>query len=281
MVSAALAAALASKPVRERLARWLPIDPDSPVHSLALVLAVILFGTQASSILFPGVSTQPGSLAPLSIADLIAQEVPFVILAFAGVGLYIRRGFVDSNRRLALVRPAWWHVPLALAAAGAFIAFGRGMDVLSQWLTPDVASQVNTTTQRLYGGLNNPLGVIALGLAPGICEEILFRGALQPRLGLLVTALLFTSIHGQYGISFDLLAVLVIALGLGVIRRYTNTTTSMICHVSYNLASGLLLLLGSAFLDASVALEVGLLAVTAYAIWTLVRGRAERDAVRP
>src|SRR5438874_2132152 len=50
MVSGLAAAAIASKPVRDRAARWIPIDPANPVHSLALALAVILFGTQVSSI---------------------------------------------------------------------------------------------------------------------------------------------------------------------------------------------------------------------------------------
>ena len=86
---------------------------------------------------------------------------------------------------------------------------------------------MDQTTQHVFAGLDNPLGIAALALFPGICEEILFRGALQPRIGLLATALLFTSIHTQYGISLDALSVLVVALGLGLIRRYTNTTTSV------------------------------------------------------
>ncbi len=55
MVTGLVAATLVSKPVRERLSRYLPSDPDNPVHSLALVLAVILFGTQVSAIAFTDV----------------------------------------------------------------------------------------------------------------------------------------------------------------------------------------------------------------------------------
>jgi membrane protease YdiL (CAAX protease family) len=264
MVTAVIAAALASKPLRDRVARVLPIEPDNPVHALALVLAVLLFGTQATTILFTnlGLADQP----PLTVGDLITQEAPFLILAAAGVGIFMRRKLPQVGARLGLVVPLWWQVIIAVAAAGMFFAFGQAMDALAHVWTPDIARQVDTTTQRLFGGLDNPVGIGVLALAPGICEEIMFRGALQPRLGLLVTALLFASIHTQYGASLDVVSVFVIALGLGVIRKFTNTTTSMICHVSYNLVVGIGV--AASLLDVAVGLEVVLIGVSAYAIWS-------------
>jgi membrane protease YdiL (CAAX protease family) len=168
--------------------------------------------------------------------------------------------------RLGLVVPTWWQVVLAVAAGGAFFAFGVGMVSLSHLLTPDMARQLDKSTQHLFGGLDNPVGIAALALGPGICEEILFRGALQPRLGLLMTAVLFTSIHTQYGLSLDALSVLVIAVGLGLIRKYTNTTTSSISHVTYNLLIGVGI--AASQVEFAAAFEVVLIAVAAYAIWS-------------
>jgi membrane protease YdiL (CAAX protease family) len=165
-----------------------------------------------------------------------------------------------------LSRPAWWQVALALAAAGAFFALIQGADRLSHMWTPGVASQVDKTTQHVFGGLNDPIGIAAIALLPGVCEEILFRGALQPRLGLVATAILFTSIHTQYGLSFDALSVLVVALGLGLIRKYTNTTSSGICHVTYNLLAGVGI--AGALAGAAIALEIVLIAVTGYGLWS-------------
>jgi membrane protease YdiL (CAAX protease family) len=265
MVTSVVAATLAAKPVRDRVARVLPLDPDSPVHAIALVLAVILFGIQLSSFLFADVFASVGTLPPLTLGDIIAQEVPFLILAGAGVGLFMRRNTSQAMDRLGLTVPRWWHVALALAAAGVFFGFQLVMDGLSHSLTPQVAHQVDNTTQRLFGGLDNPAGILALALAPGICEEVLFRGALQPRLGLIVTALLFASIHTQYGFSIDALAVFVIALGLGLIRKYTNTTTSSLCHVTYNLLVGVGI--GSQILGPAVTVELVLLGLVLYALW--------------
>src|SRR6185295_18131073 len=132
--------------------------------------AVILFGTQAASIAFANPVAQEGTLTPLSVTDLVLQELPFLILALVGVGLYIRRGFKDSMVRLGLVRPAWWHVPLALAAAGIFIGFAQAMGYLGHTFTPGTAGQIDATTQHLYSNLSGPIGIAAIALAPGICE---------------------------------------------------------------------------------------------------------------
>jgi membrane protease YdiL (CAAX protease family) len=167
---------------------------------------------------------------------------------------------------LGLVRPAWWQVVLALAAAGAFFALVQGADLLSHQWTPGIASQVDKTTQHVFGGLNDPIGIAAIALLPGICEEILFRGALQPRLGLVVTAVLFTSIHTQYGLSFDGLSVLIVAIGLGVIRKYANTTTSSLCHVTYNLLAAIGV--AAALTGVAVGVEVVLVAAAGYGVWT-------------
>jgi membrane protease YdiL (CAAX protease family) len=273
MATAVVAAALASKPIRERVSQVVPIDPDNPVHALALVLAVLLLGTQVTSLVFTNIAASDQT--PLSVGDLIAQEAPFLILAAAGVGTFIRRNMAQTATRLGLVAPAWWHVVLALAAAGAFFAFGQAMDALSHAWTPGVARQVDSTTQQLFGGLGSPVGIAALALAPGICEEILFRGALQPRIGLIATALLFTSIHTQYGLSLDALSVFVIALGLGLIRKFTNTTTSSICHISYNLVVGIGI--AGSLIDVAVAVEAVLVAASAYAIWSIRRPKTSQE----
>jgi uncharacterized protein len=272
MATAVIAATLASKPVRDRIAGVLPIDPDNPVHAYALVLVVVFFGSQVATIAFIDTLAVDLASPPVAIADIVASELPFLILALAGVGLYVRRNFAGAALRLGVTRPRWWQVVIALASAGAFFAFIQGVDHLSHVVTPQVAGQVSKTTDHMYGGiLGDPLGVAALALLPGICEEILFRGALQPRIGLLVTAALFTSIHTQYGLSFDTLSILGVAIGLGLIRKYTNTTTSGICHVSYNLLTAIGIAGG--LLGVAAGVEVALIAVSVVAVWSIRRRR--------
>jgi membrane protease YdiL (CAAX protease family) len=266
VVTGAAAAGFVFRPIRRDMAGFLPIDPDNPVHALALSLALVFFGTQVTFIVFTDVLAVDRASPPLSIADLFLNEVPFLILALAGVGLFIRRNAAQAESRLGLVVPAWWHVALALAAAGAFFALASGSDALNHAWSPDVARKVDATTQHLFGQLNSPVGIAAVALIPGICEEFLFRGALQPRIGLVATALLFTAIHTQYGLSMDTAAIFLIAIGLGLIRRFANTTASCACHVSYNLLAGIGI--AGAAVGPAVAIEAVLVAMTAYGIWS-------------
>jgi membrane protease YdiL (CAAX protease family) len=88
--------------------------------------------------------------------------------------------------------------------------------------------------EQLLGAAISPIGAVLIGVTAGLGEEMVVRGALQPRLGLLLSNLFFTSLHAfQYG--FDaLLSVFVVGLVLGVVRARSNTTTSSIVHGLYD-----------------------------------------------
>ncbi len=265
---------------RRRLARVLPIDPASMVHMVALTLSVLLVGFQLVTQLTTDVLAQEAASGQtLTPFDLIVQEIPFLIIALAGVGIFLRRTPREAIRRLGIVRPRLWQIGLGLAAAGAFYALGIGFDALGQLLTPSTAQKVNAANQRIFGGLGDAAGIATLALAAGICEETLFRGAIQPRLGIIWTSLVFASVHTQYGLSFDALAVFVLACGLGLLRRYANTTTSMISHIAYNSLVGIGLA-GTA-LYAGIGVEA-VLAVTlgvALVVWLRRRPGVPSQAV--
>lgn len=270
-----LAAALFLLPaVRTALARVLPIESDNPVHVLALVLTGLLVGTQLSAQLSTDLLAQQArTAAPLGPIDLIVQEVPFLAGAFFGVGLFIRRTPAATLGRLGLVVPTWWQVLLALATAGAFYAFSSGADLLSERLTPDLAREVNAANQRLFGQLANPLGIATIALAAGICEEALFRGALVPRLGILWVSVVFAAVHTQYGLSLDTAAVFVLAIVLGFLRRYANTTTTTLAHVTYNALVGIGI--SGGWIAPAVAGEVALMLVLLWLLTTHIgRSRA-------
>jgi membrane protease YdiL (CAAX protease family) len=267
-----LGGVLLAPAVRRWLSSFLPLDAHSPLDAAALVLTVALVGTQLANQLAVDVLVQQAqtgvALAPI---DLVAQELPFLIAAFLGVGLFIRRSPRTALERLGFVRPAGWQVLLALAAAGVFYAFGAGVDALAHSVTPGLAHQVDAANQRLFGQLGDPVGIATIALSAGICEEALFRGALQPRLGVLWTALVFAAVHTQYGLSLDAAAVFVLAIGLGLLRRIANTITTTICHVAYNTLVGVGV--GGPWLVPALAVEAGLILASAAAFLTGKLGR--------
>jgi uncharacterized protein len=227
---------LSSGSVRRRLARHLPIQPDNPVHIVALALLVIsLVCALLQQVLLtaiPAIANQVFGSASYTSLDIVSGELPFVVLGFLGVGVFMRRDLGQSLQRLGLVRPAVWQVALALAVAGALYLAGDGLERLGGWLTPGLSQQLAQNNQGLFRQLGNPVSAVIVGLSAGIGEEILFRGALQPRLGIASTALLFGVVHLNYGVSLSLLSVILVAVVLALLRRHTNTTTTIVTHAT-------------------------------------------------
>jgi membrane protease YdiL (CAAX protease family) len=79
---------------------------------------------------------------------------------------------------------------------------------------------------------------IVLGLCAGIGEEVLVRGALQPRVGLVAASLLFACAHVQYT-WFGILTVGLLGVALGILRARTNTTVAIVVHSLYDVLAAL------------------------------------------
>lgn len=136
----------------------------------------------------------PGAPAPLPPQRLVGMA-----LAFYGVmallALAWRTGwsgepvlYVDAEAAAAGLRP------LRDGALGA--AAGAAVIALSSWLTERTAwgEALARALAQLVGALA-PGQIVLLALASGIGEELFFRGALQPRVGLVWASLLFALAH--------------------------------------------------------------------------------------
>jgi membrane protease YdiL (CAAX protease family) len=252
-VAASLAAAgLCLLPaVRRRTARILPIDPTSHVHALALACVVglsLAFITPLIALQRPplldlvanaaeqsgGLGGERGSAGLLrDQIYTLAWTIPAAILA---VGFGIQRGLREALVRLGLVRPTLrqvlFGIGLAVGLAAAMQAIGAGIDTVWQ------AFGWPQTDEEAFGELLSfafsPLGALVIGVTAGLGEELAVRGVLQPRLGIVLSNLFFTSLHAlQY--NWDaLLIVFLVGMVCGLVRRQTNTTTAAIVHGVYN-----------------------------------------------
>jgi uncharacterized protein len=239
VLAAGIAAPLLARPVRQRLARVIPLDPDSPLCMLALVAVVLIVGVQANYQASHDALAVVSGSAQLQPVDVVAQEIPILLLALLGAGLFTRRSPGGTFRRLGIVRPAPWQLLAALAVAGFFVAASQGAEYLQQQLNPALAQRLNQATSHYYGGITGVAGIAVIALAPGIAEEAFFRGALQPRLGILLAALAFTAVHTQYALTVDTMLVFALGCCLGLVRRRLNTTAAMASHAAYNALAGI------------------------------------------
>jgi hypothetical protein len=173
----------------------------------------------------------PGAL--VSASKLSGGLVGYVVLAFASVGFLVRRDWRGSLGRLGLtaMRPADW-----LAVFAGVVALWLS-NTGSEWLEKSAfpalwASDQGFTTA--LAGIMGPGQMLLLGLSAGIGEEITLRGALQPKLGIALTSLLFATLHVQYS-WYGMLSILVFGLILGVIRKRSSTTAAILVHALYDL----------------------------------------------
>jgi len=240
-VAAAAAAVAILPPVRARLAAWLPIHPGSTVHATAMVLGLLVAGMELGPAFSPDflrqvaqarVSLQPG--------EFVAQGIVFAALALAGAGLWVRRSFAQTAARLGLSVPRWKALAVALLLVPLFVGLSCGVDRASQALTPENSQAIDAITRRLFQNFATPQGALLLGLVAGVSEELLFRGALVPRFGVVLSGLLFASLHSEYGISLQTADVFVLGVALGVLRERGGTTASILTHSLYDAGVGLL-----------------------------------------
>ncbi|HZD11692.1 MAG TPA: type II CAAX endopeptidase family protein, partial [Candidatus Binatia bacterium] len=177
------------------------------------------------------------------IFDVLASELLYATIGVAGVGLFVRRRGWKLLDRLGLQMPTWEQLRQSLRWVLLLLGLQWLAGAILFLTNPDQAEALNNLNTLLLKNIDTAGEWFLLSIAAAFGEEILFRGALQPVLGLWATALLFALAHTQYG--FTLATVLVFAIGavLGLIRRRYNTGVSIFVHFSYNFILGLLSLL--------------------------------------
>ena len=138
-------------------------------------------------------------------------------MAIIGVGWLSRKGLGEALQRLGIDVPTLHAARHGLIGIGILLALGvTGLLSLASSVGIAVGQDVEKLSELLVGPLTQSIwGVLTLGLAAAIGEESILRGALQPRFGLLLTSIVFTLLHAQYGFSLATGVILVVGLDPG------------------------------------------------------------------
>jgi uncharacterized protein len=223
------------RPFREALARVTPLDPASAIDMTGLCVVLGLLGFFVGSSLAPMADQPPELLPSVGIAELLIQAASFVAVAYIAVGLPFWRDLRAATARLGIVVPDGRTIGIAIAATFACFLVAGLAGLAAQQLDPALSEELDGVVDQLTANVQNPLGALVLGASAGIGEEAIFRGALQPRFGIIIPSLLFTMLHGpQYGFNLALLGLFGVSIILGLERKYVNTTAAMITHALFN-----------------------------------------------
>jgi hypothetical protein len=230
-------------PVRRLLARWLPFDANTAVTTAALVYAVYLVGTGFGQqpLLSDAAVLESLEGANVGIAALWAQSIGMMLIAVSGVGIFTRRNLGETAERLGLRLPTWRQLGFGVLVTAGLLALQIAFSQAWLAIDPEGLQQIEDAGALLLGDLTGSLaGAFTIGAAAALGEEMVFRGAMLPPFRLLLTSVLFTIIHSQYGLSPATLLILVIGVVLGVVRYRTNLTIAILVHFLYNFSSVLL-----------------------------------------
>jgi membrane protease YdiL (CAAX protease family) len=203
------------------------------VSGMGFVIALLFTATA-----FVEFQDAPSDRVPLDLTDSLVALLGDGALAFAGVGFLQTRGVRATLARLDIRAIGVRGFLAALLVAAVFHAVVAGLEQVESALFPHLAV-LEDRFDYDFIGVPPALGSILLSLGVGVGEELLFRGAMQPRFGVVATAVLFAAFHVQYQVP-GILMIFLVGLGLGLIKRRTSTTFTAVVHVLYDIGAFLI-----------------------------------------
>ena len=215
---------------------------DSLLDMAALLLllqALIIYVLPLALQQLPGFAPTPGEGQTSSggLVGLLLNSALFILAA----AILVNAGFGRSLRQM-LERLGWTRLSVGDVSWGlgvGLLAFAVSilLAMLGTIIDPGGAEVARDYTGQISTAAGSMIGLaLAVALA-GFAEETLFRGAIQPRLGLMRTAALFAVLHVGYGLfSFAALGLFMVGVLMGLLRqRRGNTLAPAVAHAAYNL----------------------------------------------
>jgi len=239
--AAVVCAALAVPPVSRLAARaFFGSTGGSHTGRLAGALAVaVLLLPLPIRLVFDALlpMLRSGGRPLVDVGTLVGQLAGEIAIALAAVGLGVSRDLRAVRDRLGLggMGPREWLI--AVAGLAAVSGFNTGMEWVERLWFPGLWLEDQAMGQLIAGDIL-PATAIVLGISAGVGEELVVRGALQPRAGLFWASVLFAAAHVQYT-WFGMLVVAGLGVVLGLVRRQANTTTAIVVHVAYDIIAAL------------------------------------------
>lgn len=229
-------------PVKEAFLVDRVFVPSSIPHLNGLWIYVTVLGSLLANINMDNFAAPSiGIPFPVPMDSLFSYNfLGLIILSAAGCGIFVARKPREVMVRLGLVKPEGWHYGVALL----MIPLTFGYDWLWSYFTGSTGvggklSTYNAGTFTTGAAAANPASAAFLALATGVCagvgEEVLMRGALQPVFGIIPAGILHGVLHGQ----FQHAPILILQVAgwsciMGIVRKYTNTTTTIMAHATFN-----------------------------------------------
>lgn len=246
-----------------RLSGW---NMETPLSFLGVWLFVVVFLINVATIIqlsaYYITISYVGLDQHYQLFNTLLQQLCYILIALIGAGIYYRRrpravfqrlGVLPQEQEVAALgeEEAQERISsldcigsITVVALGS-LALGLGGILLVKTFMYQLYLPLSFAFSTMLppppgSGLLLLATALGIGIVASAGEELLFRGLLQPTFGLVPTALLFTALHGQYGLSPALGFIFLQGLGYGWLRNRYGTWASLAAHVVYTTVAVLL-----------------------------------------
>ncbi len=159
------------------------------------------------------------------------------LLVFSVLGIFL----TDWAREPAVSDFLWGKKPMWIQLlSGIAVGFSAALAAW-WWIQQPFMAQVHDKYVQLFQSFRLSISdIVIISLSAGIGEELFFRGAIQPFLGVIWTAILFVALHGYLNprdwrmASYGVLMTLII-VALGYMTEMIGIVSAMTAHVMIDL----------------------------------------------
>jgi len=222
------------RPFRKLLSTVTPMDATSPIDMMGLGV-ILALSAYFAFVLSLGPS-EDDAVAPVTVGTQLVNVLFFVLVAYVAVGTNIYRSPAEATARLGITRPKLTDFAVGAAAVLPTLMLSMLGSLLTLYFQPDLFEDLGDTMEEMSSGTELTLVNVLIFASAGIGEEILFRGAIQPRFGIILTSAFWALVHTQYQLTFVVLGLFLAGILFGLNRRHLGTTPAIIAHALYNAA---------------------------------------------
>ncbi len=164
---------------------------------------------------------------------LIFRLAALTLVGFSGIGYLIIENFMNAHLLTLLEGNFSWFSQVCVGCVYGILIAVIGWKI--------VELPILQPTKTFFVNLITPLRlslpeIVFISFCAGVGEEILFRGAIQPFLGILLTAVIFVAIHGylnpsNWRITIYGFFMTFAIVGIGIMTDYFGLLSSVIAHM--------------------------------------------------
>ncbi len=154
------------------------------------------------------------------------------LFGFGGIGLFLIREFADRSFPEMLRGQFQVHYQLFIGILYGTIAAWTGWNLIKM----SFMQRIRQFYINIIGSLRlRTTDIILVSLCAGIGEEILFRGGIQPLLGLWLTSIVFVALHGylnpmNWRMSIYGIFMTVVIAGIGKLYDHVGAVSAFAAH---------------------------------------------------